>query len=131
MHNICEVVGADLPLCETGEAAADEPSVSTAAPFSEASCISSWCTPFGRFGDVMAEARLLSSSEASCMDPFAARSVWWEPISWFFLVVVIWGRTGTTGWTNRLFLGFPARFTAGGLEDAMASSGRALQLELH
>jgi hypothetical protein len=73
---------------------------------------------------------LLSSSEVSGMKPFAARSGWGPPISWFFLVLLIWGSAGRTGCTNRLFFGFPGRFTAGGLENAMASSGRALQLEL-
>lgn len=64
------------------------------------------------------------------MNPFAARSAWWALISFFLLVTVILGKTGMTGWINRLFHDFPDCFTARGLEDAMASSGRALQLEL-
>jgi hypothetical protein len=51
-------------------------------------------------------------------------------MSSLFFVLGIWGKAGTTGWTNRVFLAFPDRFTARVSEDAIASSGRALQLEL-
>jgi hypothetical protein len=73
---LCEIAGADLPFCEVGEGAADEGSGSTGALFSEASCISSLCTPFGRFSVALVEARLLSSPKAFFVDPFAASSIW-------------------------------------------------------
>lgn len=64
------------------------------------------------------------------MDSFATCSAWWAPLPSFFLAVVIWGRAGTTGWTNRLPLGFTGRFTAAELKEVMATSGRPLHLEL-